>query len=176
MSLRLGSLALAGATIEFLAEDAEAAQRELASGIAVLKEMGETGVLSTLSSMQARALYLLGRRDEMEGAIALAQEAGSPNDISTQSEWRFVAAMAAADDSRLDEAERLIGEAVQLLEPTDFLEYRGNAFEALAHVEGRAGHADARQAALGRALAEHERKGNVVSAQHIRSLLEQSPP
>jgi class 3 adenylate cyclase len=176
MSLRLGSAALAGATIEFLAEDIEAAQRELASGIAVLKEMGETGVLSTLASMQARALYLLGRRDEMEAAIALAREAGSPNDISTQSEWRFVAAMAAADDGRPDEAERLIGEAVELLEPTDFLEYRGNAFEALAHVEGRAGHADPREAALRRALAEHERKGNVVSAQHIRKLLEQSPP
>jgi class 3 adenylate cyclase len=176
MSLRLGSIALAGGTIEFLAEDIEAAQRELASGIAVLKEMGETGVLSTLASMQARALYLLGRRDEMEAAIALAREAGSPNDISTQSEWRFVAAMAAADDGQPDEAERLIGEAVELLEPTDFLEYRGNAFEALAHVEGRAGHADAREAALRRALAEHERKGNVVSAQHIRKLLEQSPP
>jgi predicted ATPase/class 3 adenylate cyclase len=176
MSLRLGSLALSGGAIEFLAEDIEAAQRELASGIALLKEMGETGVRSTLASMQARALYLLGRRDEMEAAIALAQEAGSPNDISTQSEWRFVAAMAAADDGRPDEAERLIGEAVKLLEPTDFLEYRGNAFEALAHVEGRAGHADAREAALGRALAEHERKGNVVGAKHIRKLLEQSPP
>ena len=84
--------------------------------------------------------------------------------------------MAAADDGRLEEAERLIGEAVEMVEPTDFLELRGDTFEALAHVEARAGRPDGWRAALERALAEHERKANVVSAQHIRELLEQGPP
>ena len=148
----------------------------LPRGIAVLSDIGETGVLSTLAAMQAKALYLLGRRDEMEAAIALAQEAGAPNDIATQSEWRFVAAMAAADDGRREEAERLIHEAVELVEPTDFLELRGETFEALAHVEARAGRAEAWRTALERALAEHERKANVVSAEHIRKLLEEGPP
>ena len=174
--VRRGGLALSWGWVEFLAEDFQAAERELAAGIAVLSDIGETGVLSTLAAMQAKALYLLGRRDEMETAIALAQQTGAPNDIATQSEWRYVAAMAAADDGRLEEAERLIGEAVEMVEPTDFLELRGDTFEALAHVEARAGRPDGWRAALERSLAEHERKANVVSAQHIRKLLEEGPP
>ena len=63
-----------------------------------------------------------------------------------------------------------------MVEPTDFLELRGETFEALAHVEARAGRPDGWRAALERSLAEHERKANVVSAQHIRKLLEEGPP
>ena len=174
--VRRGGFALAGGWIELLAEDFQAAERELAAGIAVLREIGETGVLSTLAAMQAKALYLLGRRDEMEAAIALAQETGAPTDIATQAEWRYVAAMAAADDGRVEEADRLISEAVEMVEPTDFLELRGDTFEALAHVSARAGRPAAWKAALERSLAEHERKGNLVSAQHVRSLLEQGLP
>ena len=100
--VRRGGLALSWGWVEFLAEDIEAAERELAAGIAILSDVGETGVLSTLAAMRAKALYLLRRRDEMEAAIALAQKTGAPNDIATQSEWRYVAAMAAADDGRLE--------------------------------------------------------------------------
>jgi class 3 adenylate cyclase len=176
LRVRRGGVALSGGWIEFLAEDFQAAERELAGGIAVLREIGETGVLSTLAAMQAKALYLLGRRDEMEAAISLARETGAPTDIATQAEWRYVAAMAAADDGRLDEADRLIAEAVEMVEPTDFLELRGDTFEALAHVEGRAGRTEGWKSALERALGEHERKGNLVGAQHIRKLQEQGPP
>ena len=112
--------------------------------------MGETGVLSTLAAMQAKALYLLGRREDMNAAIARAQQTGAVNDIATQAEWRYVAAMAAADDGRLEEAERLISEAIEMVEPTDFLELRGETFEALAQVEGRAGQPDGWRAALER--------------------------
>ena len=176
MRFRLGVISLSAGTVELLARDFGAAERELARGIAILREMGETGVLSTLAAMQALALYRLGRRDEMAAAIVLAQGAGAPNDIATQAQWRYVAAMAAADDGRLDEAERLIGEAIEMIGPTDYLELRGDTFEALAHVQARAGRTDAWKAALDRALAEHERKENVVSAQHIREQLERGPP
>ena len=66
---------------------------------------------------------------------------GAPHDLSTQMQWRWVAAMAAADDGKLGDAQRLIGEAVAMAEPTDFTEYRAGVFEALAHVEARAGRA-----------------------------------
>ena len=176
MRLRTGSMSLAGGTIELLARDFEAAERDLSSGIAILREIGETGVLSTLAAMHSLALYRLGHRDEMEAALALAQETGAPNDIATQAEWRFVAAMAAADDRLVEEADRLIGEAVEMVEPTDFLELRGDTFEALAHVEARAGRPAGWKAALERSIAEHEGKGNLVSAQRVKELLEQGPP
>jgi hypothetical protein len=83
--------------------------------------------------------------------------------------------MAAADDGKIDQARHVIAEAVALAEPTDFLELRADVFEALAHVEARAGQQEAWQAALERALAEHERKANLVSAQRVRDLLDGGP-
>ena len=173
--MRVGGNYFDSAAVEALAGDLPAAERELAEGIAILNEIGETGVLSTLAAMHAEVLYQLGRRVEMEAATELARKSGAADDIATQANWRWVAAMAAADDERAEEARSLIDEAVALLEPTDFLEMKASAFEALAHVESRAGNRDAWRAALQRSLAEHEQKGNAVGAQRVRDLLEKGP-
>jgi hypothetical protein len=175
MRMRAGGTFFDSAAVEVLAGDLAAADRELAEGIAILNEIGETGVLSTLAAMHAEVLFRLGRRDEMEAAIELAQKTGAPSDIATQANWRWVAAMAAADDGREADARSLIDEAIALVEPTDFLEMRASAFEALAHVEGRAGGSDAWRAALERALDEHVQKGNLVDTQRVRDLLEKGP-
>jgi tetratricopeptide (TPR) repeat protein len=171
MKSRLGGNVFDSAAVEVLAGDLAAADRELAEGIAILTEIGETGVLSTLAAMHAEVLFHLGRNDQMEAAIELARKTGAPNDIATQANWRWVAAMAAADDGRMDEARTLINEAIDFVEPTDFPEMRAGAFEALAHVEARAGRTDEWRAALERALAEHERKGNVVGTERVREQL-----
>jgi class 3 adenylate cyclase/tetratricopeptide (TPR) repeat protein len=176
MRLPLAGQALHEQGIETLAGDLEAADRALSNGIEILRTAGETGVLSTLASMRAQVLYQLGRREEMAAAIDLAKQTGAPTDISTQANWRSVAAMAAADDGRMDEARTLIGQAVQLIEPTDFPEMRAGAFEALAHVEARDQRPHASKAALERALAEHERKGNRVAAKRVREQLAQGAP
>ena len=176
MTMLVGAVTLTGGAIEYLAGDWEATHRTSATGIETLQRIGETGVLSTLASMDADALYRLGRRAEMEEAIQLARESGAPHDLATQMQWRWVAAMAAADDGNLDEAQRLIGEAVAMAEPTDFPEYRAGVFEALAHVEARAGRADGWRSALDRALAEHERKANLPAAQRVRDAIANGPP
>jgi tetratricopeptide (TPR) repeat protein len=176
MQLPLGGQAMQEQAIETLAGDFEAADRALSTGIEILKAVGETGVLSTLASMHAQVLYQLGRRDEMEAAIDLARQTGAPTDISTQANWRWVAAMAAADDGRMHEARALISEAIELMEPTDFPEMRAGAFEALAHVEAGSGDPEAWKAALERALAEHDRKGNLVAAKRVREQLAQGAP
>ncbi|HEX6656189.1 MAG TPA: adenylate/guanylate cyclase domain-containing protein, partial [Candidatus Limnocylindria bacterium] len=170
-----GGNRLASASIERLAGDELAVEREVSAGVETLTRMGETGVLSTLAGMLAEASYRLGRRKQMDEAIRLAQETGAPNDIATQACWRWVAATAAADDGDIDRAREIIGEAVALAEPTDFLELRANVFEVLAHVEAKAGQPDAWRAALERALAEHERKENLVEAKRVRELLEKGP-
>jgi len=176
LTMRVGHSALRGGAVEELADDLEAADRTYAEGIAILDSLGETGVRSTLAAMRANILYRLGRPQEVEAAVRLAQETGAANDIATQVDWRGVAAKLAADEGRLADAERLVGEAVELVEPTDFLELRGRAFEALAHVEARAGHPDLWKAALERALAEHERKGNLVAAARVRDQQAAGPP
>ena len=53
---------------------------------------------------------------------------------------------------------------------------RGATYEGLAYVEARAGDPDAWKAALERALAEHDGKGNLVSAGRVRDLQAAGPP
>ena len=171
-----GSLSLAAAGVEVLAADLEAAQREYAEGIAIFQPTGSKGVLSTLAAQRATVLYQLGRIEEMDEAIRLARETGSPADIATQGAWRVAAAQRAADEGRIAEGEKLIGEAMALVEPTDYLELRGHVFEAQAHVQARAGRIERWRLALERALTEHERKGNLVDARRIRERLSSAPP
>jgi class 3 adenylate cyclase len=176
LRMRLGDSALVAGAVELLAGDLEAADRALAEGVGILQPLGETAVLSTVAAMRAGVLFRLGKRDEMEAAVRLARETGAPNDIATQVEWRSAAAQLAADDGHGSDAGRIVGEAIAMVEPTDFLELRARAFEALAHVEARAGRPDGWKSALERALAEHDRKGNLVDARRVRELLASGPP
>ena len=176
LRLRLGGLAQSGGIIETLAGDLEAADRAYAEGIEVLGPMGETGVLSTLAAMRAQVLYQLGRYEEMKEALQLSQATGAPHDIATNIYWRIPAAQFAADEGRLADAEQLIGDALERMEPTDLLEMRGAAYEGLAHVRARAGNQDGWRTALDRALAEHEQKENLVMAGRVRERLAAGPP
>src|SRR5439155_12539190 len=114
--------------------------------------------------------------DRAEASIRLAQENGAPDDIGTQVDWRNAAAELAADGGSLDDAQRLVGEAIALVEPTDFLELRGRVYEAQALVEARAGRRDGWSAALSRAIAEYEAKGDVVTPARLRERLAAGPP
>jgi class 3 adenylate cyclase len=176
LRMRLGAFPLNSSVVRELAGDAAGAEAELAEGIAILEEIGETGVLSTLAAMRARLLRQLGRPDEMREMIELARRTGAPNDIATQADWRTAAAWYAADQGRLAEAQQLIAEADAFVQPTDFLELRARVYEAAAHVQARAGDLDGWRAGLERALAEHERKGNLVGAATVRELLAGEPP
>ena len=60
---------------------------------------------------------------------------------------------------------------IRLLEPIDLL-VKVTAFDALGDVLARAGKTDGAAAALERAIALHEQKGNVVSAARSRAALE----
>ena len=173
---RRGNFAVTKAAVELFAGDLEAAQHSYAEAIAIWEALGATSYLSTLAAVRAIVLYQLGRTEEMGEAIRLARENGSPTDIATQGAWRVAAAQRAADEGRRVEAEQLIGEAIALVEPTDFLELRGRVFAAHAHIEARAGRVAGWHSALDRALAEHERKGNLVDAKRIRDIMSSQPP
>jgi len=176
LRLRIGSHPLVTAPIWTLEGDLERAHAVLAEGIEILQSIGETGVLSTLAAMDANALYHLGRREEVLSALDLARRTGSRDDIATQAHLRATAALVSADDGRSEEAERLIDEALAMVEATDFLELRALVRESQAGVAARAGHPEAWRAAMEAALAEHERKGNLVAATHVRGELAAGPP
>ncbi len=169
---RVGGMALATGTIELLADDLVASVRAYTGGIEILAAVGETGVLSTLAAQRAMVQHRAGDADGAVASIELAREAGAGHDIATQAGWRLVGAMLAADRGDQDEADRLAGEALELTAPTDFLELRGQAREAAAHVHAVAGRTDEAQLALRSALAEYEAKEDIVDAERVRAALE----
>ena len=170
--VRTGGMALAGGVVERLAGDLEAAEREYDRGIGILEALGETGVLSTLQAERALVQYRRGRIPQAEASIVRARETGAEHDIATQAAWRAVAAMIAADRGDVDEADRIAGEAIEMVEPTDFLELRGEVFEAAGHVHLAAGRRSEAAAGFERAVAEHERKENQIDAARVAARLE----
>jgi tetratricopeptide (TPR) repeat protein len=91
--------------------------------------------------------------------------------MPSQVGWRSERARALARRGELHEAERLAREAVALSEPTDSLDFEGEAAFALAEVLRFAGRIDEAAEAAGQALAAWERKGIVGYVERARALL-----
>ena len=176
MAMRVGSVALHAGTVEWLAGDLDAAERAYDAGVEGLAAVGETGILSTITAMRARVQYKAGKPGRALASIELARQTGAPHDIATQAAWRATAAMLAADAGHQAEAEKLVAEAVRMVEPTDFLELRGQVFEALAHVHQVAGRAGDWAAGLRRALAEYAAKEDIVDGGRVRAELGEQGP
>jgi hypothetical protein len=86
----------------------------------------------------------------------LSEELAADEDVVTQVMWRIARARALGD-------EQLARQAVRLAEPTDYPDLKARAFLALGDV---ARDAVSRQ----RAVAEYERKGNLVAAARLVAL------
>ena len=78
--------------VEMHAGDAEAAAREALRSCAALEAIGEQGWLSTLAGQTAQALLELGRDDEAEHWVDVADEIGGADDVITQTLIRQVRA------------------------------------------------------------------------------------
>jgi class 3 adenylate cyclase/tetratricopeptide (TPR) repeat protein len=157
--------------LELLAGNPARAVELGTEGCRLLDELGERGWLSTAAAELAQALCALGRLDEAETWARRSRELGASDDLATQALWRRVEAKVLARRAHAEEAERLAREAVAIMDPTQCLDERAGSHVDLATVLGLVGKpADAR-AALERALALYERKGNVVAAEHVRAQL-----
>jgi ATP/maltotriose-dependent transcriptional regulator MalT len=162
--LGLAAIPLFSGTVESLAGDRAAAERELRRSSEMLSEMGEKALLSTVAAQLAEAVYQQGRGEEAESLTTISEEAAAQDDLLSQVMWRITRAKVRAAAGRAEESESLARGAVELAERTDYLNLRGDAATALADVlfaDGRTGEASA-SARAAREL--YERKGNVVSA------------
>jgi hypothetical protein len=83
--------------------------------------------------------------------------------------WRGAAAKALAADGRLEEAERLAGEAVTIAGRTDVLAMRGDALLDLAEVAPAAGRRGDAAAAAQAALEPYRAKGSLPGAARARA-------
>jgi tetratricopeptide (TPR) repeat protein len=164
------------AYVERLAGDAQAAERELRAGYGILERMGEKGYLSTIAAELAQALYEQGRFDEAERFTHISEELGPLDDYATQVEWRATRGKLLARRGEHESAVALAEEAVALAADTDYLNLQADACIDLAEVlslGGRIGEAASRSH---EALELYERKGNTVSAERVRAMLEDVAP
>src|SRR5205823_4811331 len=135
---------LAGAAVELLAGEPDAAVRELRWGYDELERMGERGVRSTVSAFLAQALVVQETYEEAVRFSEISDETGAPADVVTQAVWRAARGQALAYLGEHERAETLAREAVALTEGTDFLDLQASTLASLADVlrlSGQAGEA-----------------------------------
>ena len=131
--------------------------------------MDETSLRSTWAAMLAQAIAAQGRLDE---ALALAEESrklAADDDFDSQSRWRRAESLVMAARGRYDEAIRLADEAVAITTDTEDIAHQGEALVDLARALSGAGRDEEAAEVLGQALERYERKGNITSAQRVRS-------
>jgi len=159
--------------VEELAGEPVAVEARARSGIEALRDMGESGFMSTTAVFLARALYEQGRDEEALEASLLAESHTAKGDAASELGWRYVRAEVLARRGDDEEAERLAREAVAIAESTDDLNQTGDCYSALAVVLRTAGRRPEAATAAARALGMYERKGNVLSAERARRLIEE---
>ena len=160
------------ALVETLAGDVGAAEDELRRGCEVLERMGELGYLSSLAGSLAIILAREGRLEEADRYISMCIETGSASDAWTQVQWRIARSEVLARRGAVTQAVQMAEEAVEMANRTDALNDRADARLALSGALGKAGRITEAAENARLALAEFERKGNVVSAGLVRGLLD----
>jgi predicted ATPase/class 3 adenylate cyclase len=154
-------------TVEILAGDYIAAEKELREGCATLKEMGETAFLATTAALLARALFLQERWDEADLAAKDSEEATGEN-VAVKGEWAPTRARLLARNGDLEGAEALAREAIAIIADQDVF-FRGYGLTSLAEVLVAAGKEDEAREHAAEALKQYEHKGMVLLAEKLRN-------
>jgi class 3 adenylate cyclase/tetratricopeptide (TPR) repeat protein len=174
----LGASVLAASTsfmlarIELLADDPQAAERDLRSDYERLEVMGELFFRTSVAAMLAHALYAQGRIDEAEALALEAEALAAQDDIEVEALCRSVRAKVAAQRGAFTEAVRLATEAVELLPGKEAPLMRAEALFDQAEVLLAAGDRDAARAALEEARDLSELKEMAVPRARIEARLD----
>jgi class 3 adenylate cyclase/tetratricopeptide (TPR) repeat protein len=137
----------------------------------VLEQAGERGFLSTLAASLARIVLEQHRLDEAWLIAERSRELGGSDDAVTQWGWRTVEALILADRGEHAEAERLVREAVDLIEATEYIANRAQGLFDLGVVLAAAAKEEEAADAFTRSLRLWEQKGHVVMAGQTRERL-----
>jgi class 3 adenylate cyclase/tetratricopeptide (TPR) repeat protein len=161
--------AIDASMVEFLAGDAQGAERELRTGYRMLEEIGDVHLRPTIAAYLAATLVEEGRLEEADELARFAESHAWEGDIVTQVMWRVARAQVQASGGDAAEAESVAREAVVLTAATDFPDLQATALLALARVLRKRGSTQAADAAA-QAQAVYERKGNTVGARRAALL------
>jgi tetratricopeptide (TPR) repeat protein len=159
------------AAVEMFAGFPDLAEVALRTSCTALQHNQQIPVLATRAAELADAIYEQGRYEEAETWIRLARESAGSDDLDAAFVSHYVHAKVLARVGAVDEAERLAGEALNLVARTDALNRHGDSLLALAEIlrlQDRENEADEQ---IRRALRLYEQKGNVVSAERAKTML-----
>jgi class 3 adenylate cyclase/tetratricopeptide (TPR) repeat protein len=175
--LHASHVATATGHVALLEGDTAAAERELRPACETLEELGELGYLASAAPLLVEALLEQGRDEEAWQLTERwrPERLTVPEDVDAQVGWRRVRAKLLARRGDVEEAERLVREAMALAARTDYLDLRAQTFADLGEVLRIAGRSQASAAACEEAIRLYEEKGNIVAMRKLRSLLTATP-
>ncbi len=159
--------------IELLADDVEAAERELRAGYETLRERGDSWFLCGVAAELADVRWLQGHDDEALELSQLSEQMAGKDGLVAQMMWRGARAKVLARLGQAEEAEALAREAVSIIEGTDYVLYLADALVDLAEVlrlENRSAEA---ATVAEKAQLLYEQKGNVIAARKVQTMLDQ---
>jgi class 3 adenylate cyclase/tetratricopeptide (TPR) repeat protein len=160
-------------SIEILAGNYDQAERILTEAYVGLAEAGERGFASTVVGLLADVHIQLGRWDDAEREALLAREMAPTDDVDAQARGMRAQARVLAHRGETSKALGLVREAVAMVEPTDYLELRGETYADLAEVLSAAGDTDGAASALRESLRNYEEKQAAAPAARIGARLDQ---
>lgn len=164
---------LVSGQVEMLADDPVAAEAELRRDYEALRRLGDRNYISTVTACLAEALYRQERYDESEMFADFSAGIAAPDDLGTQVLWRGVSAKLLAREGELEQAERVVREAIDLGRgENDAIDHRANTLMDFAAVLRMAGKHDEAALAGAEALRLYEQKGNLVSTARARRFLD----
>jgi ATP/maltotriose-dependent transcriptional regulator MalT len=165
------SSSIDSARVEILAGNLEGAEELLRQDHDALSRMGERYLLPSVDGLLARVVYVLDRFDEADALSRSVAEMAMDDDPDAQAIWRSVQAMIRARHGDPEEGIRLALEAIALRRRSDAPVLLADALADFSEVLRFSGRDDEERAVRNEALRLYERKGDIVSAGRLRSLL-----
>jgi tetratricopeptide (TPR) repeat protein len=165
LGIPLGLAAALGferAALHMASGDFAAAEQDRRYAVELLQEIGEKGLLSTLSALLAATLYLQGEDEEAERFLEVSEASAGKHDWISQMFIKEVHAELHARAGEFDDALALSREALAEVEGTDDIE--GEAWQRmrLAKLLTRAGRPSEAAPLLREAKRLFEAKGHLV--------------
>jgi class 3 adenylate cyclase len=131
-------------------------------------ERGETAFNSTITALHALVLCDLERFDEAADQAARSREITAEDDFASLAGWRMAQARVESHRGNHDRAIALAEEAIEVMEPTDYLTWQGEGDEVHGMVLAAAGRTEDARRAYARSIERFERKGVAPAVERVR--------
>jgi tetratricopeptide (TPR) repeat protein len=156
------------ASVEILAGDLAAGERELRTALQMALEMREREWVSQFAASLSGVLSIQGSA-ETEKFSALSFETAPAENVAAQALWRSARVRALVNRGDYAEAERVARAAMQLV-PREMLSLGADLRVDLAEILLAAGRREAALPVISEAINLYKRKGNLVSTARARAL------